>query len=87
MIRNKKVETRFSEEELLYIDNKRGNSMNRSEYIRQCINGGNSIDVKGIAQSICNIQNVVNKINSVGATQEDWTMLTSEVNTLWLYLN
>lgn len=87
MIRNKKVEVRFSEKELLNIDNKCGDSMNRSEYIRQCINGGNSIDVKGVAQSIYNIQNVVNKINSLGATQKDWTMLTSEVNSLWLYLN
>ena len=87
MIRNKKVETRFSEEELLLIDNMCGDSMSRSEYIRQCVKGGNTIDVKGIAQKIYNIQNVVNKINSVGATQEDWTMLMGDVNSLWLYLN
>ena len=87
MLRDKKIEIRLTNEELLYLEDVCNRySMTKSEYIRKAIYGSNN-NIKDIAQHIFVMQQVIDKIVIDKATEEDLDVLINEVGQLWLCLN
>lgn len=88
MTRGRKIEIRLTEEEWSYIENICTTyGISKSEFIRRAIRSGGNMNTKYMAEKLYNMQCIVNKLNYVGATDEEIDFLVKETNELWQYLN
>ena len=83
----KRMEIRVTEEDVAYVDNERTKlSMSRSEFIRQAIRGKSNVNTKEMATKIVTMQGIINRMNTVGVTQEEVNILGKEMRDLWQLL-
>lgn len=88
MTRDKELKIRVTQDEFGYIDDIcNTNGMSKSEFIRQAITRRSNFNEKGIAQKVCAMQSIINRMNSMGVTEEEFNLLIKEMNALWQYLN
>ena len=88
MIRDREIKIRVTQDELDYISNVcNTHGMSKSECIRQAVRRGFNQNEKDIAQKICAMQSIINRMNGIGVTEEDINSLTKEMNELWQFLN
>ena len=87
MIREMKVAVRLTKEDLDYIEDRCNTyGISRSEFIRRAVRGYGNLDIKYMAQKLYDLQSVVNKMNSVGVTDDEINVFIKDVNELWQYL-
>ena len=55
-------------------------------YLLQAVRYMNAVDMKSISQHIFAMQSIVNYMNQSGVSQDNMTLLTKEMNSLWLCL-
>lgn len=83
----KRIEIRATEEDVAYVDNERTKlSMSRSEFIRHAIRGKSNVNTKEMATKIVTMQGIINRMNTVGVTQEEVNILGKEMGELWQLL-
>lgn len=88
MTRDKKIEIRLTQEEAECIENIcMAQNISKSEFIRRAIRGGCDFNMKYIAQKIYTVQSILNKMASIGITDDEAGLLMKEVDELWQYLN
>ena len=88
MIRDREIKIRVTQEDYDYIGNICNTyGMSKSECIRQAVRRGFNLNEKAIAQKICAMQSIINRMNGIGVTEEEINSLTKEMNEIWLFLN
>ena len=87
MNKRQRIEIRVTEEDVAYVDKERSkNSMSRSEFIRQAIRGKSNVKTKEMATKIVTMQGIINRMDTVGVTQEEVNILGKEMGALWQLL-
>lgn len=87
MNKRQRIEIRATEEDVAYVDNERTKlSMSRSEFIRQAIRGKNKVNTKEMATKIVTMQGIINRMETVGVTQDEVNVLGKEMSELWQLL-